>query len=71
LENNNGFLVRPKKAIDIVKFLNILFKNPKKIKKFKENSFKLYKKKFSQQLFKKKIDIIINEIKNDNISSDI
>jgi glycosyltransferase involved in cell wall biosynthesis len=71
LENNNGFLVRPKKAIDIVKFLNILLKNPKKIKKFKENSFKLYKKKFSQQLFKKKIDIIINEIKNDNISSDI
>ncbi len=71
LKNNNGFHVRPKKTVDIIKYLNILFDNPEKIKKFKENSFKLYKKKFSQKLFKKKFDIIINEIKNNNISSDI
>ena len=71
LTNNNGFLIRPKKSIDIVKCLNILLKDPIKIKTFKENSFKLYKKEYSQQLFKKKFDNIINEIKKNNISSDI
>jgi len=71
LKNNNGFLVRPKKTEDIIKYLNILLENPEKIKKFKENSFKLYKKKFSQGLFKQKFNVIINEIKNNNITSDI
>lgn len=71
LINKNGFLIRPKKSIDIVKYLNILLKDRKKIKTFKENSFKLYKKKYSQQLFKKKFNNIINEIKKNSISSDI
>ena len=71
LTNKNGFVIRPKKSIDIVKYLNILLKDPKKIKTFKENSFKLYKKEYSQQLFKKKFNNIINEIKKNSISSDI
>jgi glycosyltransferase involved in cell wall biosynthesis len=67
LTNKNGFVIRPKKSIDIVKYLNILLKDPKKIKTFKENSFKLYKKEYSQQLFKKKFNNIINEIKKNSI----
>jgi glycosyltransferase involved in cell wall biosynthesis len=71
LKNNNGFLVRPKKTIDIVKYLNILLKDKKKIKKFKENSFKLYKREFSQDLFKKKFNTMLNEIDNNDVTSDI
>jgi glycosyltransferase involved in cell wall biosynthesis len=70
-KNNNGFLVRPKKTVDIVNCLNFLLKNPTQIKRFKENSYKLYTKEFSQELFKKKFDTIINEIKKNNITSDI
>jgi len=69
--NNNGFLVRPKKSEDIFKCLNILLKDPKKIQKFKKNSFKLYEENYSQKLFKKKFDNICNEIKINKISSDI
>jgi glycosyltransferase involved in cell wall biosynthesis len=71
ITNKNGFLVRPRKSEDISKYLDILLKNPKKIKEFKENSFRLYKKYFSQKIFKKKFNNLINQIKKDNILSDV
>ena len=46
-------------------------KNPKKIEKFKENSFQLYKNKFSHKIFKKKFKNIINQINNNNILTDV
>jgi glycosyltransferase involved in cell wall biosynthesis len=71
VKNKNGFLVRPKKTNDIIKYLDILMKNSKKIEKFKENSFQLYKNKFSHKIFKKKFKNIINQINNNNILTDV
>lgn len=71
INNHNGFLVRRKNTKDILKYINLLLKNPSKIESFKKNSYKLYKKSFSQKIFKKKFDNLIKQINTNKILSDI
>ncbi len=48
LESKNGFLVDPQNKDDIVQKILYLYKNRYTLQNFKENSIKLYKKKFSK-----------------------
>ena len=69
--NYNGYLVKTKNSDDIYKKLKKILKNKKKIKRFKENSYKIYKHQFSQIQFLKKLSNIIQEVNQNNIKSDI
>jgi glycosyltransferase involved in cell wall biosynthesis len=70
-KNYNGFLVKKHNHKDISKSLLKLFQNKTKLKKFKENSFKLYKKNFSQKKFINKFKVIFNEYNKNELKSDI
>lgn len=70
-ENYNGFLINKHNYKDISKSLLKLFHNKKKIERFKENSFKLYKKNFGQEKFIKKFKVVLNEYNKNKFKSDI
>ena len=48
IDNYNGFLVRPKNSSDIYKVIKKIIKTPHIIMKFKQNSYRLFQKKFDK-----------------------
>jgi len=56
-DNYNGFLVQPRQSNDIYKVLKKIINTPNIIKKFKRNSYRLFKKKFDKNSSQQYLDI--------------
>ena len=55
--NYNGYLIRARNTSDLINAIYKILKKPKNVNRFGQNSYKLFKKKFSKDPIKKYLDV--------------